>query len=216
LSKRWSREQRRRSGAYHEAAHAVVDGLEGHIVRYVSIAIEGTNNQDICVSAVNHHNVAGVGLIPAPWEALGHATATLAGNIAMWREFGKTEISPWDNWEGLVQECEEIEELGDPEELENDAMEIRKYCEAAALLGQMVRMPTPDELLEGSPPLTPPLPRTAKEAFEVALGAAEERVNTNWPAIVTVAEKLMDAGYLTGDEVEEVVFSSELFQGETS
>jgi hypothetical protein len=52
----------------------------------------------------------------------------------MWREFGKTEISPWDNWEGLVQECEEIEELGDPEELENDAMEIRKYCEAAALL----------------------------------------------------------------------------------
>ena len=64
--------------------------------------------------------------------------------------------------------------------------------------------------------MTPPLPRTAKEAFEVALGAAEERVNTNWPAIVTVAEKLMDAGYLTGDEVEEVVFSSELFQGETS
>jgi hypothetical protein len=77
-------------------------------------------------------------------------------------------------------------------------------------------MPTADELLEGSPPLTPPLPRTAKEAFEVALRAAEERVNTNWPAITNVAEKLMDASYLTGDEVEEIVSSSEPFQGETS
>jgi hypothetical protein len=213
LSKGMSREQIRRSGAYHEAAHAVVGVLEGHTVRYVSIVTEGTNNQDICVSAVNHHNLAGVGLIPTPWEALGHAIATLAGNMAMWREFGKIEISPRDSWERLVQECEEIEELDEPEELENDAMEIRKYCEAAAVFGQMVKMPTPDELLEGSPPLPP---RTAKEAFEVALRAAEEKVDTNWPAITNVAEKLMDAGYLTGDEVKEIVANSDSFQGETS
>jgi len=134
----------------------------------------------------------------------------------MWREFGKTEISLWDSWERLVQECEEIEELDDPEELENDAMEIRKYCEAAAVFGQMVKMPTPDEVPEGAPPLSPPPLRTAKEAFEVALRAAEERVNSNWPTISNVAEKLMDAGYLPGDEVKEIVASSEPFQGETS
>ena len=57
--------------------------------------------------------------------------------------------------------------------------------------------------------MPPPPPRTAKEAFEVALRAAEERVNSNWPTIANVAEKLMDAGYLTGDEVEEIVFSSQ-------
>jgi hypothetical protein len=42
LSKRWSAEEIRRSGAYHEGAHAVVNVVEGHNVRYVSIETEGT------------------------------------------------------------------------------------------------------------------------------------------------------------------------------
>ena len=171
MSKRSSREEIRRSGAYHEAAHAVVGVLEGHTVRYVSIATEGTDYQDICVSAVTYCEVPGVGLIPAPWQALGHATATIAGNMVMWRESGETRTYPWESWERIVQECEEIEELRDPEELEDDTTQIRKYCEAAARFGQMAKMPTPDVLREDGPSLS--LPRTAKEAFEVALRAAE-------------------------------------------
>ena len=216
MSKRSSREEIRRSGAYHEAAHAVVDVLEGHTVRYVSIETEGTDYQDICVTAVNYCDMLGVGLVPVPWQARSYAIATIAGNMAMWREFGKTRTYPWDSWERIVQECEEIEELGDPDEPEGDTIKIRTFCEAAALLGQMVRMPTSEEWPEDAPPLPPPLPRTAKEAYEVALEVAEHRLNLYWPAITNVAEKLMEVGYLTGEQVEEMVDVSELLQDEMS
>jgi hypothetical protein len=209
LSKKPSREEIRRSGAYHEAAHAVVDMAEGHTVRYVSIETEGTDYRDICVTSVDHCDVPGVGLIPAPWQALGHAISTIAGNVAMWREFGKTRTYPWDSWEKIMKECAEIEELGDPDELECDTTKIREYCEAAALFGQTVKMPTPDEVPEGAPP-PPPSLRTAKEAYEVALERAEHRVNVYWPVITNVAEKLMEVGYLTGEQVEEIVDGSEL------
>ena len=56
---RWSREEIQRSGAYHEAAHAVVDVLEDHTVRYVSIETKGTDYRDICVSAVTYHDMPG-------------------------------------------------------------------------------------------------------------------------------------------------------------
>ena len=123
----------------------------------------------------------------------------------MWREAGKTY--PWDSWGKVIEECEEIEELGDPDELESDTIQIRKYCEAAAVFGRMVKMPTPDELPKDGPPLPPPPPKTGEEAFEAALRAAEHRVNLYWPTIENVAEKLMQIGYLTGEEVEEIVYS---------
>jgi len=204
MIKRWSAEEIRRSGAYHEAAHAVVDVIEGHTVRYVSIETESTDYQDICVTAINHYEIPGVGLVPAPWEALGHATSTIAGNIAMWREAGKTY--PRDSWGKVVEEYEEIKDLGYPEELEGDAIQIYRYCEAAALFGMLLKMPAPDDLPEDAPPLPPPPPRTSKEAFEVALRAAEDRVTLYWPVITEVAEKLMQDGYLTGEQVEEIVF----------
>ena len=37
------REESRHFSAYHEAAHAVVDVVLGHTVRYVSIETEGTD-----------------------------------------------------------------------------------------------------------------------------------------------------------------------------
>jgi hypothetical protein len=40
----------------------------------------------------------------------------------------------------------EIDELDDPCEPECDTVQIHEYCEAAALFGQMVRMPSSDEL----------------------------------------------------------------------
>ncbi len=129
----------------------------------------------------------------------------------MWRESGATY--PKDSWEMIIEECKEIEESDEEESddsvmLVGDTMGIRMYCEAAAVCGQMVKMPTPDELPEGTPPL-PPLPRTAKEAYEVALKVAEDRVNVYWPVITNVAEKLIEVGYLTGEQVKEIVDASE-------
>src|SRR5687768_11772736 len=79
-------EELRRRGAYHEAAHAVVDVVLGHTVRYVSIETEGTDYRDECVTSVNHMEFPGMGFISVPWEASGHAIATIAGNMAMCRE----------------------------------------------------------------------------------------------------------------------------------
>ena len=59
-------EELRRRGAYHEAAHAVVDVVLGHTVRYVSIETEGTDYRDKCVTAILHMEFPGVGLIPFP------------------------------------------------------------------------------------------------------------------------------------------------------
>jgi len=161
LDRTQSAEEIRRDGAYHEAAHAVADVVLGHTVRYVSIKTEGTHYRDICVTAVTHMTFPGMGRIAVPWEALGHAIATMAGNMAMWREAGKPY--PWDSWQETIRECEELEELGDPDEIENDTMTIREFCEAAALLGQMVKMPASDELPEGAPAL-PQMPSTGREA----------------------------------------------------
>jgi hypothetical protein len=44
---------------------------------------------------------------------------------------------------------------------------------------------------------------------------AEHRANVYWPSITNVAEKLMGVGYLTGEEVEEMVFGCEVFEEET-
>jgi hypothetical protein len=206
LNKTSNTEEIRRSGAYHEAAHAVVDVELGHTVRYVSIETEGTDYQDTCVTAVKHMVFPGMGLIPVPWEASGHAIATIAGNMAMWREAGKTY--PRDSWQEVTRECEDIEALGDPDETENDTMKIRKYCEAAALLGQMTRVPASDELLEGAPPL-PPIPSTGEEAFEIALRDAKRLVGSYWWAITAVAERLTEVGYVSGEEVQEIVFGSD-------
>ncbi len=127
-------EESRRRGAYHEAAHAVVDVMLDNTVRYVSIETEGTDYQDNCVTAVTPMESEGMGLIPVPRQALGLATSTLAGNMAMSRVAGKPY--PRESWQDITRECEEIEELGDPELLESDVMKVRKYCEAAALIPQ--------------------------------------------------------------------------------
>jgi hypothetical protein len=200
------REEIRRSGAYHEAAHAVVDIVLCHTVRYVSIETEGTDYRDVCRTSVNHMEFPGMGLIPLPWEALGHAIATIAGNMAMWREGGKPY--PWDSWQEIVRDCEEIELLGDPDLEESDTMAIRMYCETATLLGRMVIEPAPELLTEGAPPL-PPLPSTGEEAFKIALREAESLVDSYWWAITAVAERLMEVGYLSGEEVLEIVVGSD-------
>src|SRR5215212_7549240 len=189
LDRTQSAEEIRRDGAYHEAAHAVAGVVLGHTVRYVSIATEGTDYRDICVTAVPHMTFPGMGRIPVPWEASGHATETMAGNMAMWREAGKPY--PWDSWQETIRECEEIEELGDPDEIENDTMTVREFCEAAALLGQMVRMPASDELQDDALPL-PQIPSTGEEAFEIALRDAERLVDSYWWAITAVAEMLIE------------------------
>jgi hypothetical protein len=206
LNKASNTEEIRRSGAYHEAAHAVVGIVLGHAVRYVSIWTEGTDYRDTCVTAVNHMEFPGVGLIPIPWEASGHAISTIAGNMAMWREAGKPY--PWDSWQEITRECEDIEALGDPDETENDTMKIRNYCEAAALLGQMARVPASDELPEGAPPL-PQIPRTGEEAFEIALRDAQGLVDSYWWEITAVAARLIEVGYVSGEEVQEIVFGSD-------
>jgi hypothetical protein len=79
----WKVEEIRRRGAYHEAAHAVVDVVLGPTVRYVSIETEGRDYRDTCVTAVNHMESESMRLIPVPWKAQGHATSTIAGNMAM-------------------------------------------------------------------------------------------------------------------------------------
>jgi hypothetical protein len=203
LDRMWNAEELRRSGAYHEAAHAVADVVLDHTVRYVSIETEGTDYRDTCVTAVNHMEFPGLGLIPEPWQALGHAIATIAGNMAMAREVAKPY--PWETWEAILSDCEDIEALGDPDEAENDTTMIREYCEAAAHLGQFATVPAPDELPEGAPPL-PRIPSTGEEAFEMALREAEPLVDAYWGEITAVAEKLMEVGYLSGEEVEEIVF----------
>ena len=196
----------RRRSAYHEAAHAVVDVVLGHTVRYVSIETEGTDYRDVCRTSVNHMEFPGVGLIPLPWEASGHAIATIAGNMAMWREGGKPY--PWDSWQEIVSDCEDIEYIGDPDLEESDTMAIRMYCETAALLGHMPIEIAPELLTEGAPPL-PQIPSTGEEAFEIALRDAERLVDSCWWAITAVAERLIEVGYLSGEEVQEIVFGSD-------
>ena len=87
-------------------------------------------------------------------------------------------------------------------------MKVRKYCEAAALFGQRVRMPTSDEIPEGAPPL-PQIPSTGEEAFERALREAESLIESYWWALAAVAERLLEKGYLTGEEVEAIVDEKE-------
>jgi hypothetical protein len=192
-------EEIRRGGAYHEAAHAVVDVALGHTVRYVSIWTPGTDYRDVCRKAVNHMTREGVGPVPVPWEALGHAISTMAGNMAMWRVDGEPS-HPWDSWQKIIKDCEEIEASGDPDLLESDTMSIREFCEVAARWGQKARMPASDELI----------PSTGEEAFEAALRGAEDFVDEYWSEIRAVAEKLMEVGCLTGEQVEEIVFGSDL------
>ena len=199
-------EEIRRSGAYHEAAHAVVDVVLGHTVRYVSIETEGTDYRDECVTSVNHMEFPGMGFIPVPWEASGHAIATIAGNMAMWREGGKPY--PWDSWQEITRDCEDIEYIGDPDLEESDTMAIRMYCETVALLGHMAIEIAPELLTEGAPPL-PQIPSTGEEAFEIALRDAESLVDSCWWAITAVAERLIEVGYLSGEEVQEIVFGSD-------
>jgi hypothetical protein len=55
----------------------------------------------------------------------------------------------------------------------------------------------------------PQIPSTGEEVFEVALREAESLVEWYWGVIATVAERLMEKGYLTGDEGEAIVFDSE-------
>ena len=145
-----------------------------------------------------------MGLIPVPWEALGNATSTLAGEVAAWREAGKPH--PWNSWQQLLRECEDIEELedalGDLHEPEPDAVKIRKYCEIAASFLSRPMMPGPDEMPEGTP-------STGEQAFAVALREAERLVDQYWWAITAVSERLMEVGYVSGEKVEEIVFGSE-------
>jgi hypothetical protein len=198
------REEYRRHSAYHEAAHAVVDVVLGHTVRYVSIETEGTDYRDECVTSVNQMEFPGMGFIPVPTGATGHAIATIAGNMAMWREGG--EPYPWDSWQEIIRDCEEIESLGAPDLEQCDTMAIRMYCETAALLGQMV---TYDNLSDDAPP-PPRIPSTGEEVFEVALREAERLVDSCWRAITAVAERLMEeVGSLSGEEVLEIVVGSD-------
>jgi hypothetical protein len=199
-------EEIRRSSAYHEAGHAVVDVVLGHTVRYVSIETEGTDHRDICVTAFIHMEFPGVGLIPLPGAASGYAISTIAGNMADWREAGKPY--PWDSWQEIIRDCEEIEEQGDPELEECDTMAIREFCQVAALLRLMVIEPAPDLLTEGAPPL-PQIPSTGEEVFEIALREAERLVDSFWWEITAVAERLIEVGYLSGEEVQEIVFGSD-------
>ena len=64
--------------------------------------------------------------------------------------------------------------------------------------------------------MPPSLPRTGKEAFELAPRVAEYRVNLYWPEITNVAQKLMEVGYLTGEEVEAIVSGSTTLEEERS
>jgi hypothetical protein len=190
-------EEIRRGGAYHEAAHAVIDVALDHTVRYVSIWTPGTDYRDVCVRSVNYMPFKGVGRIPVLWEAFGYAISTFAGNMAMWRVDG--EPYPWDSWQKIIKDCKEIEASGDPDLLEGDTMSIHEFCEAAARWGQMVRVPASDELI----------PSTGEEAFEAALRETECLVDEYWSEIRAVAEKLMEVGCLTGEQVEEIVFGSD-------
>jgi hypothetical protein len=209
-------EEWRRNGAYHEAAHAVVDVEVGHTVRYVSIGTPGTNYEDVCRTAVNHITREGVDPIPVPWEALGHAISTMAGNMAMWRVAGEPSY-PWDSWQDITSKCEDIEELIEEHDEEDidylglrdcDTRAIREFCEAAARWGQRVRVPAVDDLPEGALPV-PQTPSTGEEAFKAALRETEHLVDQYWWAITAVAKRLMEVGYLTGEEVEEIVFGSD-------
>jgi hypothetical protein len=197
-------EETRRNGAYHEAAHAVVDVALDHTVRYVTIWTPGTNYRDVCVTTVNHMTREGADPIPVPWEAFGHAIATMAGKVAMWRVAGEPSY-PWDSWQKILEDCEEIEELGDPDLLEGDDMSTHEFCEAAALWGQRVRVPAVDELPEGALPV-PQILCTGEEVFEAAGRETERLVDEYWSEIVAVAERLMKVGHLTGEQVEEMVF----------
>jgi hypothetical protein len=208
------REEYRRSSAYHEAAHAVLDVVLGHTVRYVSIETEGTDYLDVCRTSVNVMKFAGVGYIPEPTGATGHAIATIAGLMADCREAGIPY--PYDSWQEIVRECEEAEEAvgddlydpDDPFQLWGDYMDIRAYCEAAALLGKMPIEIAPELLTEGAPP-PPRIPSTGEEVFEVALRETEQLVDSCWWAITAVAERLIEVGYLSGEEVLEIVVGSD-------
>jgi hypothetical protein len=201
LDTTWNVEEIRRNDAHHEAAHAVAHAVYGRTVRYLSIETEGTEYRNICVTAVNHMKSEGGDLVPVPWEASGNATSILAGEVAAWREAGKPH--PYDSWQQILSECEGIEELedapGDLDEPEPNAVKIRTYCELAASFLRGPMMPGADEVSEGTP-------STGEQAFKAALREAERLVDQYWWAITAVAERLIEKGYLTGEEAEDIVF----------
>jgi hypothetical protein len=198
-------EELMRSMAYHEAAHAVIYVMHGKTIRDVFITTEYGG----CVTDLDHLNIPG-DPVPLPWQALGRTVAVLAGDIAMHKQAG--QVYPWRSWGELVERSEELERSGDSDDLENDDItKVRRYCKIAAGFGMWMKMSLPAELPEGMPPLQLP-PSTPEEAFEQALSAAEQRVDVCWPAIEDVAERLVEVGHLTGEEVEEIVMNSGMLE----
>lgn len=55
----------------------------------------------------------------------------------------------------------------------------------------------------------PQIPSTGEEAFEIVLREAKSLVDSYWWAITAVAERLIEVGYLSGEEVQEIVFGSD-------
>lgn len=202
------REKLRREIAYHEAGHAVFHIMQGTTVHYVSIWADGPDYRGSCRSDIRCI-VTPDGYVVLPWQALDRAVATLAGDIAMWKQAGETY--PWGSWEELIEQIEELEGRDDSDESEiKDLTNIRYFCKTGADFGQFLEINSRDDLPEEMDSALPP--STPEEAFEQALSAAEQRVDLSWPAIEKVAERLMEVGRLSGDEVEEIVMNSGLFE----
>jgi hypothetical protein len=201
-----SREDRRRSAAYHEAAHAVIHVVNGDTVSYVTIETPGTDYKDLCKGIGRFESVPRGGIFPAPDKSLDYAVATLAGNIAEGTQAGET--NHWGSWEELNEVCDMLEKCRGSYGVDSkDIINVRKYCEAAALWGQQEQrfLLSPGYQPKYAPP---PPPSTEEDAYVEALEIAEQKVHLWWATIENVAEKLMEIGHLTGKEVEEIVSDS--------
>lgn len=155
--------------AYHEAAHAVFDYNNRLKIRHVY----ATDKRWECVSAWP--------VEPRWWEALELASGVFAGEMAVYRRRGRTDLAGWLN------SFEEFEEDVLCSEWED---EVRDSVRAMELLRIAADAPDPGDL---------------ENCYGRSLEIARLRLGAWWPWIVAVAERLLEVGELEGAEVEEII-----------
>lgn len=183
----YEREEYRREGSYHEAAHAVYAWLSEWGIRGVSIATpDRPELRDTCMTRIP---------IFAKFMPNGVIGALVGIRAQAWIHLGKP-FSPTP-FEEFVEAADEVleympEMAGDDED---------------ALLG-LRRLHSMDVHKPAGVPLPWPWGKTMEETYCNLCNAAEQFVNDYWLEIEEVAKGLLEHGYLNGNEVERLVLGS--------
>lgn len=183
----YEREEYRREGSYHEAAHAVYAWISEWEIKCVSIATpDRPELRDVCMTRMP---------IFAKFTPSGVIGPLVGIRAQAWIQLGRP--FPPTPFEEFVEGADEVleympEEAGDAED---------------ALLG-LRQIHSIEVHKSADVPLPWPWGETMEETYYNLCNAAEQFVNDYWLEIERVAKGLLEHGYLNGDEVERLVLGS--------